>query len=258
MRLTCPTCGAEYEIADAMVPAAGRHVQCTACHARWFVRRVAARQESEDEIMQRLESRSHLRAVPTPARTPAPEATPAEPTPTPEAAAAPSPTKPSPTKPSPAKLSPAKPSPASASPPEAPRGEPAAPAAAPGPAAAIPPDPPTLPASAPTPRAVPAKPAERPMLAGDSLALRPAPRLTLGAEPKASPARPATPSRFGRGLLLALGLFGLALSAYVWRADLATRLPAAAPALDAYGRAVDDLRLELDRQIDRQIDRLPD
>ena len=40
MRLTCPNCGAEYEVPDGMVPAAGRHVQCTACHTRWFVRGV--------------------------------------------------------------------------------------------------------------------------------------------------------------------------------------------------------------------------
>ena len=39
MRLTCPNCGAEYDVADGMVPAAGRHVQCTACHTRWFVAR---------------------------------------------------------------------------------------------------------------------------------------------------------------------------------------------------------------------------
>ena len=38
MRLTCPNCGAEYEASDGMVPPAGRHVQCTACHTRWFVR----------------------------------------------------------------------------------------------------------------------------------------------------------------------------------------------------------------------------
>ena len=43
MRLTCPNCGAEYEVPDGMVPAGGRHVQCTACHTRWFVRGAAAR-----------------------------------------------------------------------------------------------------------------------------------------------------------------------------------------------------------------------
>ncbi len=42
MRLTCPNCGAEYDVSDGMIPAAGRHVQCTACHTRWFVRGAAA------------------------------------------------------------------------------------------------------------------------------------------------------------------------------------------------------------------------
>lgn len=231
MRLTCPTCGAEYEIADAMVPAAGRHVQCTACHARWFVRGAVARQDSEDEIMQRLEARSHLRAVPTPARTPAPEPTP-EPTPEPIAKAPPPDAVESPSLP-------AEPSP---------RVETTAPTPAATPPSA--PSAPVVPGPRPSPRAVPAKPAERPMVASDNLALRPAPRLDLGAEPEALPAPETPPSRFARGLVVALVLAGLALSIYTWRAEIAAGLPAAAPALDVYGRAVDDLRIELDRQID--------
>ncbi|MFW5641867.1 MAG: zinc-ribbon domain-containing protein [Roseicyclus sp.] len=36
MRLTCPTCGAQYEVQDAMIPPAGRDVQCSACSTTWF------------------------------------------------------------------------------------------------------------------------------------------------------------------------------------------------------------------------------
>ena len=36
MRLTCPRCGAQYEIAAAAIPAAGREVECSACSHVWF------------------------------------------------------------------------------------------------------------------------------------------------------------------------------------------------------------------------------
>ena len=36
MRLTCPTCGATYEIDDALIPSGGRDVQCSNCDATWF------------------------------------------------------------------------------------------------------------------------------------------------------------------------------------------------------------------------------
>jgi predicted Zn finger-like uncharacterized protein len=65
MRLTCPECGAEYEAPDSEIPTEGRHVQCTACHTRWFARKAIPEQVSEDEILTRLESRRpHLRPVP--------------------------------------------------------------------------------------------------------------------------------------------------------------------------------------------------
>jgi len=57
MRLSCPNCDAEYDIPDGMVPAAGRHVQCTACHTRWFARGAAAAAPTEDQIVHRLETR---------------------------------------------------------------------------------------------------------------------------------------------------------------------------------------------------------
>jgi predicted Zn finger-like uncharacterized protein len=36
MRLTCPNCGARYEVADSMVPPEGRDVQCSNCSTTWF------------------------------------------------------------------------------------------------------------------------------------------------------------------------------------------------------------------------------
>jgi predicted Zn finger-like uncharacterized protein len=61
MRLTCPTCGARYEIADGMIAPEGQHVQCTNCHARWF-ERPASREPGgkfgEDEIIARLNRRA--------------------------------------------------------------------------------------------------------------------------------------------------------------------------------------------------------
>jgi predicted Zn finger-like uncharacterized protein len=84
MRLTCPSCGAEYEVPDGMVPAAGRHVQCTACHARWFVRGQGgglARALSEDQILDRLETlTTRPRPRPRPVAVPDPEPLP-EPSP---------------------------------------------------------------------------------------------------------------------------------------------------------------------------------
>jgi predicted Zn finger-like uncharacterized protein len=36
MRLTCPNCQAQYEVADSVVPTGGRDVQCSACGNVWF------------------------------------------------------------------------------------------------------------------------------------------------------------------------------------------------------------------------------
>lgn len=36
MRLTCPNCGAQYEVADDVIPPDGRDVQCSACETTWF------------------------------------------------------------------------------------------------------------------------------------------------------------------------------------------------------------------------------
>lgn len=36
MRLTCPNCGAQYEVPDDVIPDAGRDVQCSNCGDTWF------------------------------------------------------------------------------------------------------------------------------------------------------------------------------------------------------------------------------
>ena len=36
MRLTCPNCRAQYEVADSAIPARGRDVQCSSCGHGWF------------------------------------------------------------------------------------------------------------------------------------------------------------------------------------------------------------------------------
>ena len=36
MRLTCPNCGAQYEVPDEVIPEAGRDVQCSNCGDTWF------------------------------------------------------------------------------------------------------------------------------------------------------------------------------------------------------------------------------
>ncbi len=36
MRLTCPNCGAQYEVPDDVIPEDGRDVQCSNCEETWF------------------------------------------------------------------------------------------------------------------------------------------------------------------------------------------------------------------------------
>lgn len=36
MRLTCPNCNAQYEVDEAVIPPAGRDVQCSSCGNTWF------------------------------------------------------------------------------------------------------------------------------------------------------------------------------------------------------------------------------
>ena len=42
MRLICPNCGAQYEVADDVIPSEGRDVQCSNCGHTWFENRGAS------------------------------------------------------------------------------------------------------------------------------------------------------------------------------------------------------------------------
>lgn len=42
MRITCPNCAAQYEVDDALIPEAGRDVQCSNCGKGWFQTKAAA------------------------------------------------------------------------------------------------------------------------------------------------------------------------------------------------------------------------
>lgn len=42
MRLICPSCDAQYEVADNVIPEAGRDVQCSNCGTTWFQKPVVA------------------------------------------------------------------------------------------------------------------------------------------------------------------------------------------------------------------------
>jgi predicted Zn finger-like uncharacterized protein len=205
MRLSCPNCGVEYEVPEALVPEAGRHVQCTACHTRWFVRPGAV---SEDQILSRLEQWS----------------------PRPRLVAA-APDAPDPDDvgnflwEEPEDSGPPEPDPAAA----------ARPAAALEPAAAEP---------ASRRDALP-KPGERPEVAGPApRELRRSPRLELDTGARRGPeaAAPKPASRFGHGLVLVLAIFAAAFAAYRFRGEIAAQVPAARPALEAYGAEVDALR----------------
>lgn len=48
MRLICPNCGAQYEVDDAVIPEAGRDVQCSACGQLWFQKSRAMLEAEED------------------------------------------------------------------------------------------------------------------------------------------------------------------------------------------------------------------
>lgn len=47
MRLICPNCGAQYEVADDVIPQDGRDVQCSSCAHTWFEDRGASEAREE-------------------------------------------------------------------------------------------------------------------------------------------------------------------------------------------------------------------
>ena len=205
MRLTCPNCGAEYDVPDGMVPAAGRHVQCTACHTRWFARGARARPApSEEQILDPPRDAAAAAAAPAGRGRLGGRDRRGEP--------------------------------AAADPVVSPR--PAVPAAADragqaGGAAR------GRPAGAARGRAAAAA-AVRP--GSISAPSRPPPPLRRGAGRRAAASAPASSSPWCCS--------GWRSPPTAYRPEIVARVPAAAPALDAYGEAVDGLREDLEAGFD--------
>lgn len=80
MRLICPRCGAQYEVDDVVIPAAGRDVQCSGCGQTWFQPSRAmldAAQEQARDDADRLDGWDVAEGTnPEPAPDPDPEAWP--------------------------------------------------------------------------------------------------------------------------------------------------------------------------------------
>lgn len=282
MRLICPTCETAYDVPAEQIPAGGREVQCSICRTKWLARPVKEPEPSEEQIIYRLETRTarprSIAPVPAAAPPPPPEpgaaptesrddfvwetAAPARPAsldplrqpvaerrPPPEppvreqAAPPPHMLRPSPPPPPPAEPEPPRvdvqqklPPPAPAAPP-APRPEP--------PRSELPPPLPARPAEVPQPRALPGIPGDAVRIEG---------RAQPPQEPDAGPVEarvvePPPRSRFGRGLFVALALFGTALAVYLYGRELAAGVPALAPAVEAYSGAVDRLREALAAEV---------
>ena len=102
MRLICPNCGAQYEVAGDVIPEGGRDVQCSNCGHTWFEHpgaSEAAELGSIAEPAPEATPEPQPEAVPSPEPTPEPEPEPApEPAPEPEPEPEPEPT-PEPAKP---------------------------------------------------------------------------------------------------------------------------------------------------------------
>ena len=49
MRLTCPNCGAQYEVPDEVIPETGRDVQCSNCGDTWFQTHPSQQTEEDTE-----------------------------------------------------------------------------------------------------------------------------------------------------------------------------------------------------------------
>ncbi len=289
MRLICPTCDTTYDVPSGQIPEAGRHVQCSNCHTRWFARPPAEAAPSEDQVIYRLESRAaRPRPVAPVSFAPAPGSRP-EPVPEPAPAPVPAPV-PAPPAGEPGDFQWESGPVADAGPdPLRPPVTPEARAPEPRPEVAAPPAPPPPPppplAVVPPPLAAvaePEKPAPRPVVPEalrTELAPPPPPRPAEmpSSRPAADAAELDAPdpgtgghplrtdlgraeaegwdwedrlparSRFGRGLLVALVLFALALALYVFAGDLAARVPSLSRALGVYVDLVDGLRAAVTR-----------
>jgi predicted Zn finger-like uncharacterized protein len=266
MRLTCPNCGAEYEAPRNMLPAGGRHVQCSACHTRWFARGEGKPAElSEEQIIHRLEARGgpNLRVVEATEAGPWSDAEPMA-----EPGAVPAETEPA------TPLAQLGPAPTAAEPDRTPPGLPPVAKAA-GVAKAQPadggaeeftwesdapePDEPSGPAPAgavATADSAPSAPDANRLGDREDLGLPwsepSAPLVAPAANPRsprldldraeAHPAPAPQQSLFVRGFLFATAAFAVLFLAYLLAEPLAERVPLIGPVVGAYGDAVDVLR----------------
>lgn len=241
MRLTCPKCAAIYGLAPGLIAPGGQHVQCSACHSRWFVRPDPPAQPvehmSEEAILARLEARPR-----------GPRPVPAHPAPLPAGPAARAVSAPQ-HEPGPTRLGGrefAWEAPAEGGRDEMrPRlrvvgGSPSNTEAA------------ASTGTAPPVKTAPGSPADLP-----SEATTTRPRLELGTPPAGPLAVPAAPPRrFGRGLALGVGLCLMAFGAYHWAEAIGEAVPAAGPYAEAYARSLDDGRLWLEARLGPYLERL--
>ena len=269
MRLICPNCDAQYEVAEGAIPEAGRDVQCSACGHTWFQQHASA-----------------LSSAPAASVMAAPERQP-DPVPEPPIARFDPPLPEEVTEvvseeaPPPAPEAPARPAAASRSLDESvmavlreeaerearareterpslevqeefPLSAPAAPPAA---AAAVR----RIVVRAPEPEPDEVEAAERPGKGRELLpdieeinsTLSPAHDPSHGAA--YATAEPRRSGGFRRGFMFALLLGMLALTAYVTAPRIVQRFPAAEPTMTAYVGQVDVLRLKLDGLMQRAI-----
>jgi predicted Zn finger-like uncharacterized protein len=253
MRLTCPTCSARYEIEPALIAPGGQHVQCTACHSRWFVSQQAAparaAPESEDAILDRLDKRTkRLRVVPATggapgaADAPAPDSEPrgftwerrsADPR-APLNVVAGERTEGSAKDPVPTERAPEPLPQAASSVADEPEHEPML-------------------------EEPPFEPAAAEAAAPGSIAR---PRLDLeGAASASALQRPLPPPlrrRFGRGVLFGLLVAGLLYASYRAADEIAVQVPATGPYLTRYVAAVDEGRLWMEATFGPSVERLRD
>ena len=80
MRLTCPNCGAQYEVPDEVIPTEGRDVQCSNCGNTWYQahqdQQTEAEQEGDTDLtptQDAPEAVEHLDAEPEPTPEPEPD-----------------------------------------------------------------------------------------------------------------------------------------------------------------------------------------
>ncbi|ROU02537.1 zinc-ribbon domain-containing protein [Histidinibacterium lentulum] len=256
MRLTCPNCGAEYEVPDDAIPDSGRDVQCSNCGHTWFEAGAAAAETAEPAEP----------PAPRPPRAPRPAA-PAE---TARDRAQPDPDAPRPGRPPPD--------------PEAPHPDPGQPAPRrrldPAVASVLREERATSEAlrraSAPEPMerqedlplAEPASPARRPAPAPQPrrerlpdvddinrrLGADPAPRASDRTAEEQAALRYRQGFRYGFGIVMLIA--AAATLVYVYAPRIAEAVPSLSPPLAAYTETVDGLRLSLDNSVQSLTTRL--